>query len=36
MNLIYRSESEEAARTLNEMGTKLPDRILVDALPETS
>ena len=36
MNLIYRSESEEAARILNEMGIKPPDRILVGALPETS
>ena len=35
MNLIYRSESEEAARILNEMGIKPPDRILVGALPET-
>ena len=36
MNLIYRSESEEAARILNEMGIKPPDRILVGALPESS
>ena len=28
MNLIYRSESEEAARILNEMGIKPPDRYL--------
>ena len=32
MNIVYRSESVEAERILNEMGIKQPDRILVGAL----
>ena len=35
MRIVYGSESDEAARILNEMGIKPPDRILVGALPET-
>ena len=35
INMIYRSGSEEAARILNEMGIKPPDRILVGALSES-
>lgn len=35
MNVVYRSESEEAVKILNEMGIKPPDRILVGALPES-
>ena len=36
MRIVYRSESDEAVKILNEMGIKPPDRILVGALPETS
>ena len=35
MRIVYGSESDEAARILNEMGIKPPDRILVGALPES-
>ena len=35
MRVVYGSESDEAARILNEMGIKPPDRILVGALPES-
>ena len=36
MRIVYRSESDEAVKILNEMGIKPPDRILVGALPEMS
>ena len=36
IGILYRSESEEAVSILNEMGLKLPDRILVGALPKHS
>ena len=35
LNIVYRSESVEAERILNEMGIKQPDRILVGALPKS-
>ena len=36
MNMVYRSESDEAAGILNELGIKPPERILVGALPKSS
>ncbi len=35
LNIVYRSESVEAERILNEMEIKQPDRILVGALPKS-
>jgi transposase len=35
LNIVYRSESVEAERILNEMRIKQPDRILVGALPKS-
>ncbi|MHB8360043.1 MAG: hypothetical protein ACYDCP_11200 [Thermoplasmataceae archaeon] len=35
LNIVYRSESVEAERILNETGIKQPDRILVGALPKS-
>ncbi len=35
VNIMYRSESDEAAGILNELGIKPPERILVGALPKS-
>ena len=35
LNIVYRSESVEPERILNETGIKQPDRILVGALPKS-
>ena len=35
-NIVYQSESDEAAGILNELRIKLPERILVGALPKSS
>ena len=35
VNMVYRSESDEAAGILNELGIKTPERILVGALPKS-
>ena len=35
LNIMYRSESVEAERILNETGIKQPDRILVGAQPKS-
>ena len=34
MNIVYRSESEEAVKILDKIGIKPPNRILVGALPK--
>jgi hypothetical protein len=35
MRIVYGSESDEAGRIINEIWIKLPDRILIWALPES-
>ncbi|MHB1469876.1 MAG: hypothetical protein ACYCSA_02625 [Thermoplasmataceae archaeon] len=35
LNIVYRSDSVEGERILNETGIKQPDRILVGALPKS-